>query len=277
MKALLRKVLAWLFLPLAWLTNRLRPGVRVLMYHRIDDLPEYDQLTVGPALFRQQMAWLSRHRRVVPLSQALTELASGTVRPDTVVVTFDDGYRDNLTHALPVLKEFGLPATVFITTGFAGGSIQHPRYAPTEALHMHWDDMADWLGHQGNEIGAHSRTHPYLSQLDERACADEIGGCLEDFSEHQVSHNAVFCYPSGDMTTREANLARQAGYSAAVTVAPGINRPGEDPYFIKRTEITDRDQLPEFRLKLSGAFDFIHALLHWRRKRNFARAAAGHA
>ena len=125
MRVSLRTILAWICWPMARLANLARPGIRILMYHRVDSLPEYDQLTVSPAIFRQQMEILAKRYRVIPLSQALTELASGKITRNTVVITFDDGYHDNVVHALPVLKELSLPATVFITTGFAARKMQH--------------------------------------------------------------------------------------------------------------------------------------------------------
>ena len=75
------------------------------------------------------------------------------------------------------------------------------------------------------------------------------------------------------MTARESRLAREAGYRAAVTVAPGANRPGSDLWALRRTEITDRDEPRELSMKLAGAFDPIHAVLHWKRRRAFAAAA----
>lgn len=274
MRVSLRTILAWICWPMARLANLARPGIRILMYHRVDSLPEYDQLTVSPAIFRQQMEILAKRYRVIPLSQALTELASGKITRNTVVITFDDGYHDNVVHALPVLKELSLPATVFITTGFAARKMQHPRYAnPPKNLHMDWQEIEQWQAHEGNEVGAHSCTHPYLSRLPDEPSFQEISECLNDFARAGMSHNGIFCYPSGDVTDREARYVQKAGYIAAVTVSPGVNHLGANRYWLRRTEITDRDDVSSFRLKLDGAFDFMHVMLHMRRQRQFARAA----
>ncbi|MCB1836522.1 MAG: polysaccharide deacetylase family protein [Alcanivoracaceae bacterium] len=273
MKIWLRKLIALSCWPFAALCNLVSPGVRILMFHRVDQLPAYDQLTVSPARFRQQMLWLARHYRVVPLSQALDEIRRGKVQPRTAVITFDDGYYDNHQHALPVLRELGLPATVFVTTRFASGEAQHARYPEARRLHMDWNEVRQWLDVPGNEIGAHSRTHPYLSRLSPDNCEQEIAGCMQDFAHEGIPHNGIFCYPSGDVGAREAGLVRRSGYVAAVTVAPGANRSGTDCYWLRRTEITDQDDRMSFFLKLSGAFDAMHGVLHWRRRRQFVRAA----
>ena len=274
MKQTVRLLLAVLFWPLAWCRDRLSPGVRILMYHRVDQLPGYDQLTVTPQVFSRQMTWLARRRRVVSLSQALDELERGDVRRGTVVITFDDGYLDNLQHALPVLTEHGLPATVFVTTGFANGQGSHPRYPGSQGLHMDWQQLKQWQAAGPYELGAHSVTHPYLSRTSNEQCEREIADCLRDFDREQVSHNQCFCYPSGDVTAREAGLVEGSGYRAAVTVAPGVNHAGTNRFLLYRTEITDRDTGLGFILKLAGAFDLIHVLLHWQRRIRFSRAAA---
>lgn len=272
-KALTRKALAVLCWPWAKLRNMLFPGIRILMYHRVDDLPEYDQLTVSTRRFREQMRILSASYRVIPMSLALQELALGCPIRNTVVITFDDGYRDNLVNALPVIRELKLPATVFVTTGFANGTTHHPRYEDGQGLHMSWRELRQWLHVPGNELGAHSRTHPRLGELQDASCRYEIAECMKDFVNAGMPHNGVFCYPCGDVSEREAGLARDSGYRAAVTVSPGLNRLQTDRFLLKRTEITDRDDPFAFRLKLDGAFDALHAWLHRRRMRGFARAA----
>lgn len=274
MKAKIRLLIAFLFLPLAWLAGLCRPGVRILMYHRVDALSEFDQLTVSPDVFQQQMALLSRLYRVVPLTQALAELESGRVVRNTVVITFDDGYLDNLTLALPILEQFSLPATVFITSDFAAGSLQHPRYSNTPnaaRLHMNWDEVKQWLRFPSNEIGAHSCSHPYLQRLSDAQCRAEISNCQDDIVKAGVPHNGIFCYPSGDVSEREANLVASSGYTAAVTVAPGVNYPSTNRFWLHRTEVTDKDSPILFRLKLAGCFDLVHEILHRRRVRQFSR------
>jgi peptidoglycan/xylan/chitin deacetylase (PgdA/CDA1 family) len=94
----------------------------ILMYHRIaeDDLDPW-RLCVSPQHFAAQMELLRRHRRPMPLAELTRELAQGRCPRAGVVVTFDDGYRDNLQAALPVLEAFDVPATVFCTAGVVGG------------------------------------------------------------------------------------------------------------------------------------------------------------
>lgn len=98
--------------------DRVPPSPLVLLYHRVADEPLDSQLlAVSPDAFRQHLEVLKAAYRVVSLRQLLGEAMHGGGAPNTVALTFDDGYRDNLTHALPLLEEYGMHATVFVTAG----------------------------------------------------------------------------------------------------------------------------------------------------------------
>lgn len=99
----------------------LRPKPTILMYHRIAS-PPVDPwgLAVRPERFEQHLAALRRSRRPLPMSEFVAQLDRGTLPADAVAVTFDDGYADNLNEARPRLAAAGVPATLFLTTGFVG-------------------------------------------------------------------------------------------------------------------------------------------------------------
>ncbi|OYV30116.1 MAG: polysaccharide deacetylase, partial [Thiomonas sp. 20-64-5] len=157
----MRKLLATSLLPYAKLRNAWRPGLRILMYHRVAQLAAYDQLTVSPERFAQQMQELAQHE-VVSLQDGLRALQSGALRKPLIAVTFDDGYLDNLTEALPVLRRYRIPATIFITTQFCDQALRHPRYGSQGAqrLHLDWDEVAALAREPGITIGSHTLTHP---------------------------------------------------------------------------------------------------------------------
>jgi peptidoglycan/xylan/chitin deacetylase (PgdA/CDA1 family) len=116
-----------------------RHKVRILAYHGIDWLSEpvvnWDGLQVRPRVFRSHLRELSRRYHVVPLSTVMDALTNGGGLPDdAVAITFDDGYRNNLTVAAPILKEFGFPATFFVSTGFADGTASPWWYRLREAV-----------------------------------------------------------------------------------------------------------------------------------------------
>ena len=98
-----------------------RPRPAILMYHRVASL-RHDpwELAVDPLRFEEQIAYLAQHRTPLPMPELVRRLKAGTLPPDAVGVTFDDGYRDNLVNAEPVLARYGVPATVFLATGYIG-------------------------------------------------------------------------------------------------------------------------------------------------------------
>ncbi len=274
LKSAMRRLLALVLLPFSWLRARFRPGIRILMYHRVDRLPGYDQLTVSPGRFDEHMAYLARHCRVIGLAEAVAELRAGGPSRPAVVVTFDDGYRDNLAHALPVLRRYRIPATIFVTTDFCDQHRRHPRYGDGDGrLHLDWQEVRELARDPLIAIGSHTLTHPYLPRTLESQAREEIIASRDRIARETGSPVDFFCYPSGDFGMREVALANEAGYSAAVTVAPGVNGVGAGLYLLRRTEMTDNDSTFDLFAKLNGAYDGIHAWLHWRRERRFGRAA----
>lgn len=274
LKIWLRRIFSLVFLPFAALREYFFPCIRILMYHRVERLLAYDQLTVDPERFAAQMAYLSKHCRVITLSQAVTELQCRDYRQSGVVITFDDGYRDNLIHALPILKRYCLPATIFVTVEFCAQIRQHPRYPVSSSrLHLDWKEVYSLADELNITIGSHTLTHPYLPRLSYAEAQHEITTSRKQIATEINRSVDFFCYPSGDLNQREIELVRDAGYFGAVTVAPGCNRPGISLHELRRTEITDKDHLVDFFAKLHGAYDFLHTILHWRRRLSFATLA----
>lgn len=123
--------LRWLARRPRWVRNRLRnlagPPKLVLLYHRVTDLPQdYEQLAVTPQHFRAQVEYLSRHFEVERFEHCHERWDNSSV-----VITFDDGYADNYLEALPILEEFGVPATFFVATDNIDS-----------AAEFWWDDLA---------------------------------------------------------------------------------------------------------------------------------------
>ena len=268
----LRKLYTLFSAPLTKSWYQVRPGNRILMYHRIDTLSSPDQLTVAPALFDQQIAWLVEHRKIVALSDLIQSLQQDNSHPLAVALTFDDGYLDNLVNALPVLEKYNAPATLYVTTEFAAQAQQHPRYPnQKKRLHLNWRELRELHAHPLIEIGSHTLTHPLLSNLNHAQSKSEISLSKNVIEDQLGSHINSFCYPSGNFTQREVNAARDAGYSNAVSVKPGVNRLNTDPLALKRTEITHRDNVANLQLKMEGAYDPLHRILDLKREKEFRK------
>ncbi|MBN2311374.1 MAG: polysaccharide deacetylase family protein [Candidatus Hydrogenedentes bacterium] len=225
---------------------------RILTYHSVGSREH--EMNVSVEAFRAQMAWLAEHCRPIPLAEA-AQAAPG------VAVTFDDGYRDNLTHAAPVLHEFGIPATVFVVAGRMGGMLDHDHDPATSSL-LTWDEARE-LASAGVEIGAHSMSHRRLAHLDPAEQRDEIAESARLIERHLGAPPASFAYPFGaatDYTETTVRLVRECGFTCAVSNRYGTNRAGADAWTLRRIWIDATDSPASFRAKVDGRLDWLAAL-----------------
>jgi peptidoglycan/xylan/chitin deacetylase (PgdA/CDA1 family) len=229
-------------------------GVRILAYHRVCNAR--DDLAVAPADFRRQMeAVLSTGARAVSLTDAVEALEQRSGAP-LVCITFDDGYHDNLDEAIPVLRELGVPATIFASTELIAGNVRLYWYrAGKEPPLLSFDELAEIGRDPLFDIGAHTRTHPALPSLPDEAAWDEIAGSKHELEERLGRPVATFAYPAGLHSPRDLRLVREAGYRAGVTTEPGANRPGQPPEALHRMFIDGHDTPRMFEAKLAGLLD----------------------
>ncbi len=227
--------------------GRSAPCSRILTYHSVGIRDH--EMNVTSDEFRRQMEWLAEHAEVLSLADAV-EGAGG------VAITFDDGYRDNLTFAAPILAELGLSATVFVVAGRVGMRLAHDRNAETGAL-MTWEEIRN-IESMGWSIGGHSLTHRCLSGLTLAEQTIEIRECtrlLEDNLGHRIE---AFAYPFGsalDFNQISKDLVRTHGYSYAVSNRYGVNAPGCDRWALHRIWIDRSDTRDSFRAKVLGGLD----------------------
>lgn len=193
-------------------------------------------MNVSPEAFRAQMHLLRRHRvRVLTLDQVLAGLPG-------VALTFDDGYRDCLEHALPVLRDLGFPAAFFIVAGHVGGTDAWMRGTPLppERL-MGWDDLRG-LAAAGMTIGSHSLTHGALTREEVRESRRLLEGRLGVRVEH-------FAYPRGECPAGAEEWVREAGYRAGWATRSG----GAGPFRRRRLPVSGSSGLAAFAGRLIKA------------------------
>jgi peptidoglycan/xylan/chitin deacetylase (PgdA/CDA1 family) len=208
----------------------------ILMYHRIDavkpSLPAITQrLTVDPRVFAAQMRWLKAHGyHAVTQLQAFRALEQGAPLPRRpIMITFDDGYRDVLGKASPILERLGMPATAYVITD---------RISGPDPSFLTWGNLRA-LEQRGIAIGSHTVHHLELTRLgDEQALAElaDSRRLLERKLGHPVQW---FAYPGGAEDPRVVALVRAAGYVLAVTTEPGAVQSAADPLTLHRYEVLD--------------------------------------
>ena len=211
-------------------------GMPILAYHKLGPLPfgaKMKSLYVGEGLF----AWQMRDLRRSGFSIRSLDSWRRNSRPNRrrAVITFDDGSRTVLRHALPVLERNRMTAIQFLVADAIGGTNYwdvRSRGEATDAL-MDVAEVQDWLA-AGHEIGSHTLTHPRLTEIAESEAKEEITASkkkLEDLFGVAVRH---FCYPYGKWSRRVRDLVEGAGYMTAVTLDFGVNAESRDPFALRR-------------------------------------------
>jgi len=321
-----------------------RPGsgkVTILVYHRVLDLdddhfPYYEKnVSCSPTMFERQMVYLKKRCNILSLEQYVYARQSGSsLPPSSVIVTFDDGYRDIYTNAYPILRKHNVPAVLFVTTNFIEGrklywwdaiakdiketavtSVDLQEVGTFELGTSTWrkkaiEEIADkltlmdeekrkrvideliqklkvkkhdedistayvtWehlceMSKNNVEIGAHTLSHPNLTQLDDKTLSQELRECKQQI-EHELNTSVTsFAYPyghEGHFDPRVICALKEAGFMCACTTIYGSANRKDDLYQLKRIPIFYYNNMNVFKAKLSGVFDDFEKLVYWKER-----------
>jgi peptidoglycan/xylan/chitin deacetylase (PgdA/CDA1 family) len=229
--------------------------VPILMYHSVTDrpTPETRPHAVRPADFADQLGYL-KDGGFTPLTVAdlVASLhGTGPGLPDRpVVITFDDGYADFHTEALPVLERHDFPSTVFVTTGWLDDAGPTAAGRPLDRM-LSWSQAREAAAH-GVEIAGHSHSHPQLDQLRDHDLRQELRrnkALLEDRIGRPVT---TMAYPYGYSSARVRGEVRKAGYWAACAVNNAIAADRHDLLAIPRLTVGHGTTMAKFRLAVEG-------------------------
>lgn len=244
----------------------------ILAYHAVHPL-RLDSISVTPDNFGAHLKWLAqRGYRGVSLREYRRQAAAQPHQlARLVALTFDDGYLDNLTYALPLLEKFGFSATIFVIAERMGSTemidpdllTTHPSVPRSAYQFLAWADVQQ-LQRRGVEIGSHTCTHPRLDQLDATAQCYEIAESKKIIEAQLQTPVVSFCYPYGHFNDNALQLVEAAGYSQAV-VTPwraGLIRGGR--FTLRRVGLYHSDTLLRFIVKTSPLFELIRTLRHRR-------------
>jgi peptidoglycan/xylan/chitin deacetylase (PgdA/CDA1 family) len=238
--------------------------LRVLMYHKVNDRPE-NPLSVPVGTFDEQMSQLrDLGYTVVGLDDVLDHYRRGVALPTRpVLITFDDGYRDNLEHAAPVLGRHGYPGVVFVPIGYLDGTRPLPheeRLASRGVINatVDWGELAE-LEAAGIRVESHGISHRPLADLAVDEAAREIVLSklrLEERLGRKVDAYAFVKGSLADYRPEHVSLVQQAGYTLGFTSVSGGNGPESDRYRLRRYNVEPYPRRT-FELVLSGACDLI--------------------
>ncbi|WP_236289838.1 polysaccharide deacetylase family protein [Paenibacillus allorhizoplanae] len=219
-------------------------SIPVLNYHSVTIDPG-NVVVISPAKLEAQMKYLHDHG-YTPISLAtfinLIEKKSGLAAPDKpVLLTFDDGYVDNVEEAMPILAKYNFPATLFMSPGMV-----------EDASYLNWEQVKQ-LQEAGWDIQPHGMTHPHLPKLSAEQQAYEITEARKLIEEKLGTQADVFCYPYGEYNQTTVKLLKEHGFRYAFTIDQGYTTNQQSPYLLKRLFINGEESLKAFINKLSKA------------------------
>lgn len=229
------------------------PMIPILMYHQVGQpAPRgtpYRGLTVHPSDFRRQMTWLRRLGYRGLSMRDILPYVRGERQGKVVGITFDDGYRNVLHHALPVLADLGFTSTnYFVAHQFDGSNVwDHAMGVPPSAL-MSADEMRQWAA-AGQEVGSHTLDHPHLPQLSPTLAQQQITQSRTVLEQALGAEVTAFCYPYGDESPDVRDMVRAAGYSNATTTQRGLARQTDDLFGLPRVTVSRSTHLLRFLQK----------------------------
>ncbi len=207
----------------------------ILTYHSIDTSGSV--ISVSPQAFREQMASLADNG--IPV----TSLERVRETPGSVAVTFDDGFRNVFDHAVPILQQYGFPATVFAVSGFCGGRNDwpsQPRNTGVPILElMSWRELSE-ISKAGITVGCHTATHPWLSRLTDEQLEEELRVSQRAIQDETGVAANTFAYPYGDVSPRVRDaVAHRFRLACGTTLgflapdSPVLDLPRLDIYYLR--------------------------------------------
>jgi len=234
----------------------------VLAYHSVED--GTTPLSVSSTNFKEQLAWLHAHARVIDireLERLITEKRLPT--RTTVVITFDDGYRDVLTHALPALESFRMPATLFINAGFVGKSAVFTSKSKDQSRQIVSEQEVNVLAERGVVIGNHSFSHKQFGKISETEMKEEYTQ-NRDWIQKHISTNTepdMFAYPKGSYSALSRHVLKELGTTLAfVGQELSVHTCHVDSLEIPRITVWNTMSLAEFTSLFSPSYLFLKYL-----------------
>lgn len=261
-----KRVLKRAALAAARVAIRPDPATRriVFCYHSVH--PNRGFASTTPEAFERHVQWLKAHCRVVTLADVVANPNTRTGGTPLVAITFDDGYEDNHSYALPILSKHGVPATFFITAGLVDKDPTVLRRlqglwgcGPDDVVPLDWQQVRE-LRASGMDIGSHTYSHPNLARLSALETEHELRRSTDIISDQLGAAVDMFAYPFGKpfvhFTPTTTDVVRAHGYRMAAAVTFRGVRDSDSVFTIPRF-FTDGDDVTKLDAKIAGLYDVI--------------------
>jgi len=239
-------------------TTNTRP-IPILVYHQIAAAPPkgspFRSLYVAPEAFGRQMAWLERLGYLGLSMTALQPYLNGKKNGKVVGITFDDGYLNNLSNALPSLTKHGFSSTCYAVSGLLGKTnVWDESTGIAQTPLMNEAQLRQWVS-AGQEVGSHTHQHIDLTVSEKNTCQLEIWldkSELESVVKKPVEH---FCYPYGRYQPEHINMVDDIGFVTATTTQRSRCHSKTDMLQLPRVPVLRSTTLPVFWLKIATGYE----------------------
>lgn len=244
MKKIFKKIILIIF---NFLLPALNSGASILMYHSVGYNRAF--FTVRPDNFDRQLAYLKKRKlEIIKLSDLISRFKNGQNINGCVCLTFDDGYLDNLTEALPILEKYNFPATIFVTTGLVGRAMTN-----SEGVSLPIVSEQD-IRSTSNllEFMPHTTSHSLLNTLSPAEYSQELLSSQEIIKWLTGGKGDILAYPKGRYGESVINYLKTNNWAGAVTVEEGLVSRQSDLYKLNRNGVYAGTILSEFKLLVSN-------------------------
>jgi len=223
-------------------------SVSILMYHSIGEGKEFHVVRLED--FKWQMGYLKDNGfKVISLAEFVDQIKTGSkIESKTVIITFDDGYEDNFLSAFPILKKFGFPASIFLTTG----NIDNKKYINSREVHLpmlDWNQIKEMHDSGLIDFEPHTVSHPKLSEIPSDRAEFEIKNSKSEIEGKLNKKCRFFCYPFGDYSAEVKKIVSD-NFDAAVTVKRGFIGSGSNILELERNSIDSATNKTIFKMKI---------------------------
>jgi peptidoglycan/xylan/chitin deacetylase (PgdA/CDA1 family) len=250
--------------------------VPILMYHSIahSATRRFKQFTVSPTLFAEQMAYLSEQGYTpLTVTQFISTRSQAALPSRPVLLTFDDGFADFASDALPILQHYGFTATLYVATAYVNATSRW-LFREGEA----WRPMLTWpqlldVSRCGIECGAHSHSHYQLDVVSRAVACEEIVLSKQLLEQHLGVAVSSFSYPFGYYTSSVKELVRAAGFTSACAVKHAMSAVTTDPFSLARLMVKANCGIDVFATLLEGRLPSLAEALYVRSRTPFFRLA----
>jgi peptidoglycan/xylan/chitin deacetylase (PgdA/CDA1 family) len=219
----------------------LRDRAVIVAFHRVSASAEGRALNCPPHVFASLCRFFKKHFTVMPLAELLRRLRHNEGLGGALVITFDDGYRDNRIVAAPILHELRLPATFFVATNFIDSDTV-PFWDRNDGVKSEWMSWAEVesLKRMGFDIGGHTMNHANLAEVELAMAEHEIAGCRQMLTGKLGVAVPHFAYPfggAGNITPAARNAVGRLGFECCLSCHGGTVRPEDDAFELRREPI----------------------------------------